>query len=56
MMQLEGFTVTEACRASSVSRAGFYRREEEHEPLQADVQPDSPPASSPAKSVLPAPA
>ena len=38
MMQLEGFTVTEACRASSVSRAGFYRREEEHEPLQADVQ------------------
>lgn len=38
MMQLEGFCVTEACRATAVSRAGFYRHDEEHEPRQADVE------------------
>lgn len=37
MMQREGFCVSEACRLSGVSRAGFYRHWEEHEPQQADV-------------------
>jgi transposase InsO family protein len=36
-MQLEGFSITEACRWSGVSRAGFYRHWEEHAPQQADV-------------------
>jgi len=38
MMQLEGFSVTEACRAVGLSRAGFYRHYEEHAPAQADVE------------------
>jgi len=38
MMQLEGFSITEACRATGLSRAGFYRDYQEHEPLQADVE------------------
>jgi putative transposase len=38
MMQLEGFSITEACRATGLSRAGFYRHYEEHEPRQADVE------------------
>jgi putative transposase len=38
MMQREGFSITEACRATGLSRAGFYRRYEEHEPRQADVE------------------
>lgn len=38
MMQREGFTVTEACRGAGLSRAGFYRHYEEHEPRQADVE------------------
>jgi putative transposase len=37
MMPLEGFQVTEACRAVGVSRAGFYRHFEEDAPLEADV-------------------
>lgn len=37
MMQLEGFSITEACRSAGVSRAGFYRHWEEHAPQQADV-------------------
>lgn len=37
MMQREGFSVTEACRGAGLSRAGFYRHYEEHEPRQADV-------------------
>jgi putative transposase len=37
MMQLEGFSITEACRWSGVSRAGFYRHWEEHAPQQADI-------------------
>jgi putative transposase len=36
-MQLEGFSITEACRSTGVSRAGFYRHWEEHAPQQADV-------------------
>ena len=32
MMQREGFTVIEACRGAGLSRAGFYRHYEEHEP------------------------
>ena len=38
MMQLEGFSITEACRSAALSRAGFYRHYEEHQPLQADVE------------------
>lgn len=38
MMQQEGFSVTEACRAGGLSRAGFYRHYEEHAPAQADVE------------------
>ena len=40
-MQLEGktgFTITEACQAARLSRAGFYRRFEEHQPRQADTE------------------
>ena len=37
MMPLEGFSITEACRATRLSRAGFYRHYEEHEPQQSDV-------------------
>jgi len=38
MMQREGFSIQEACRLSGLSRAGFYRRYEEHEPRQADIE------------------
>lgn len=38
MMQLEGFHANHACDIARVSRAGFYRRYEEHEPRQADVE------------------
>src|SRR6202051_3748819 len=38
MMQQEGFSVTEACRAGGLSRAGFYRHWEEHAPARADVE------------------
>jgi transposase InsO family protein len=38
MMQREGLSIQEACRLSGLSRAGFYRRYEEHEPRQADVE------------------
>jgi transposase InsO family protein len=38
MMQREGFSIQEACRITGLSRAGFYRKYEEHEPRQADVE------------------
>jgi putative transposase len=38
MMQLEGFSITEACQVSRLSRAGFYRYYQAHEPRQADVE------------------
>jgi putative transposase len=38
MMQLEGFRAEHACELACVSRAGFYRHYEEHEPRQADVE------------------
>ena len=38
MMQREGLSIQEACRLSGLSRAGFYRRYEEHEPRPADVE------------------
>jgi putative transposase len=38
MMQLEGFRAEHACEVARVSRAGFYRHYEEHEPRQADVE------------------
>jgi transposase InsO family protein len=38
MMQLEGFQANRACDIAHVSRAGFYRHYEEHEPRQADVE------------------
>jgi putative transposase len=38
MMQLEGFSISEACRVAELSRAGFYRNYEEHSPQQADVE------------------
>jgi putative transposase len=38
MMQLEGFQAEHACAVARVSRAGFYRHSEEHEPRQADVE------------------
>jgi putative transposase len=37
MMQLEGFQASHACQIARVSRAGFYRYFEEHQPRQADV-------------------
>lgn len=37
MMQLEGFQASHACEIARVSRAGFYRHYEEHEPRQAEV-------------------
>jgi transposase InsO family protein len=38
MMRREGFCVREACQWAGVSRAGFYRHYEEHEPRQADTE------------------
>lgn len=38
MMQLEGFGAGHACQIAQVSRAGFYRHYQEHEPRQADMQ------------------
>lgn len=38
MMQLEGFRAEHACEVARVSRAGFYRHYDEHEPRQADVE------------------
>jgi len=38
MMQLEGFQANRACELTRLSRAGFYRHYQEHEPRQADVQ------------------
>ena len=38
MMQLEGFRAEHACEIARVSRAGFYRHYQEHEPRQADVE------------------
>jgi putative transposase len=38
MMPREGFSITEACRAAGLSRIGFYRHDQEHEPAQADVE------------------
>lgn len=38
MMQLEGFQASHACEIFRVSRAGFYRHFEEHQPRQADVE------------------
>jgi len=37
MMQLEGFQASHACDVARVSRAGFYRHYEEHQPRQAEV-------------------
>src|SRR5450631_4125961 len=40
-MQLEGksgLSVTEACQVAGLSRAGFYRQFNEHEPRQADTE------------------
>src|SRR5258708_16429741 len=37
MMQLEGFQASHACQMAHVSRAGFYRYFEEHQPREADV-------------------
>jgi putative transposase len=37
MMQLEGFRASHACEIARVSRAGFYRHFQEHEPRQSDV-------------------
>jgi len=37
MMQREGFEASHACQIARVSRAGFYRHYEQHEPRQADV-------------------
>ncbi len=37
MTPLEGFHIGQACQLAQVSRAGFYRQYEEHEPRQADV-------------------
>ena len=36
-MQREGFEASHACQIARVSRAGFYRHYEQHEPRQADV-------------------
>ncbi len=38
MMQLEGFQIGEACQLTQVSRTGFYRRYQEHEPRQAEIE------------------
>jgi hypothetical protein len=38
MMQLEGFRAGHACEVARVSRAGFYRHYEEHQPRQADME------------------
>jgi len=38
MMLFEGFRADHACEIAHVSRAGFYRHYEEHEPRQADVE------------------
>lgn len=38
MMQLEGFRADHACELAHVSRAGFYRHYQEHQPRQADVE------------------
>jgi len=38
MMPREGFSIIEACRRVPLSRAGFYRHWQEHEPEQADVE------------------
>ena len=37
MMQLAGFEASHACQVAGVSRAGFYRHYQEHEPRQAEV-------------------
>jgi transposase InsO family protein len=37
MMQLEGFAAGHACQVAGVSRAGFYRHYQEHQPRQAEV-------------------
>ena len=37
MMQREGFDASHACQIARVSRAGFYRHYEQHEPRHADV-------------------
>ena len=37
MMQLAGFQASHACEMARVSRAGFYRHYQEHQPRQADV-------------------
>ncbi len=37
MMQREGFEASHACQIARVSRGGFYRHYEQHEPRQADV-------------------
>lgn len=36
-MQREGFQASHACQSALVSRAGFYRHYQEHEPRQAEV-------------------
>ncbi len=38
MMQFEGFRADRACEMAHISRAGFYRHYEEHEPRQADME------------------
>src|SRR4051812_50105726 len=41
VMQLEGkggLSITEACEAAHVSRAGFYRHFDDHAPQQADTE------------------
>jgi putative transposase len=38
MMQQEGFSVSEACRAVGLSRGGYYRHHEEHAPAQSDIE------------------
>jgi transposase InsO family protein len=38
MMLREGFSIQEACQITGLSRAGFYRHYEEHEPRQAKVE------------------
>ena len=37
MMQLAGFEASHACQVAGVSRAGFYRHYQKHEPRQAEV-------------------
>ena len=38
MMPLEGFSIRDGCQWAGVSRAGFYRHWDEHEPRQADTE------------------